>query len=199
MSLVKKIEAKISEKDYLDGELVSKIKHEYIDGTVYAMAGASRNHNLIISNILSEIRNKLKQQQSPCDIFSSDIKVKESKETIKYFYPDVLITCDADESESEYYVNSPTIIIEVLSESTKQYDLTTKKLYYFNIPTLQEYIVIEQDICRIEVFSKKDQWNSHSYFLGDQIHFKSINITVSVEDIYYHVKNKSIDRFKRKK
>ena len=71
MSLVKKIEAKISEKDYLDGELVSKIKHEYIDGTVYAMAGASRNHNLIISNILSEIRNKLKQQQSPCDIFGS--------------------------------------------------------------------------------------------------------------------------------
>lgn len=199
MPLVKKIETTFSEEEYLEAELLSEVKHEYIGGTVYAMAGASRNHNLIVSNVLSEIRNKLKQQNSPCDIFSSDMKVKESEKMIKYFYPDVLITCDPDDDESEYYVNSPVIIVEVLSESTKKYDLTSKKLYYFNIPSLQEYVVIEQDICRIEVFSKKDNWNSISYFLGDEISLKSIAIAVSVEDIYYHVENKSIDIYLKKK
>ena len=199
MPLVKKIETKISEEDYLEGELLSEIKHEYIDGTVYAMSGASRNHNLIVSNVLSEIKNKLKQQKSPCDVFSSDMKVKESEKTTKYFYPDVVITCEPDDNESEYYINSPILIVEVLSESTRKYDLTTKKLYYFNIPTLEEYIVIEQDICRVEVFRKKDNWNSTSYFPGDEISIKSIDIIVSVEDIYYHVENKSMDLYLNKK
>ena len=163
------------------------------------MAGASKNHGIISRNVLVELSNKLKQQKSPCDIFSSDMKVKESEKTTKYFYPDVLVTCDPDDNESEYYVNSSVIIVEVLSESTRKYDLTTKKLYYFNIPTLREYVVIEQEFCRVEVFRKNDNWNSTSYFLGDEIMFESIGVTVSVEDIYYHVKNKSMDKYLKDK
>lgn len=199
MPLVKKTETKISEEEYLEGELTSDIRHEYIDGYVYTMAGASKNHGIISRNVLVELSNKLKQQKSPCDIFSSDMKVKESEKTTKYFYPDVLVTCDPDDNESEYYVNSSVIIVEVLSESTRKYDLTTKKLYYFNIPTLREYVVIEQEFCRVEVFRKNDNWNSTSYFLGDEIMFESIGVTVSVEDIYYHVKNKSMDKYLKDK
>jgi Uma2 family endonuclease len=192
-SLGKKRDSKISEEDYLEGELASEVKHEYIDGYVYAMAGVSRNHNRITNNISRELGNDLKHKKLPCEIFSSDIKVKVSKENSSFFYPDLLISCDPNDNESEYYVNSPVIIVEVLSKSTRKYDLTTKKLYYFNIQTLQEYVVIEQDSCRIEVFKKSDDWRATSYFLGDSITFDSINATISVEDIYYQVVNDEIN------
>jgi Uma2 family endonuclease len=83
--------------------------------------------------------------------------------------------------------HSPVIIIEVLSKSTRKYDFTTKKLTYFNIQALQEYVVIEQDICQIEGFRKSDEWRSTAYFHGDKRTFGSIDASVSVEDIYYQV------------
>ena len=195
MPLVKKSDTKFSEEDYLEGELISEVRHEYIDGTVYAMSGASKNHNLISQNFSRELVNELKQKKSPCRTFSENVKVRESKETIQYFYPDVFVTCDPDDNESEYYVNSPVIIVEVLSQSTRKYDLTTKKLYYFNIPTLREYVVIEQDICQVEVFRKSDDWRPTAYFPGDKIIFESIDVTLSVEDIYYQVTNNDIAKF----
>jgi len=199
MPLVKKIETKISEKDYLEGELLSEVRHEFIDGYVYAMAGTSINHNRIARNVSNLLENEFIKTESHCESFLSDMKVKESEETIKYFYPDVLVTCEPDDSESEYYINSSIIIIEVLSESTRKYDLTTKKLYYFNIPTLEEYVVIEQEFCRIEVFRKKDNWNSISYFLGDEVTFESINVTLSVEALYRRVDNKEMLNFLKDK
>ena len=192
MPLAKKTENKVSENDYLEGELISDIKHEYIDGIVYAMSGASKNHNRISQNISRELGNLFKQIQSSCEVFSSDMKIRESNNTVKYFYPDVLVTCDTDDNENEYYTNSPVIIFEVLSKSTRKYDLTDKKLYYFNIPILEEYVVIEQDFCRIEVFKKSENWRVTSYFLGDSIHFASLDIRLSVEDIYYQVNNEDM-------
>ena len=199
MPVVKKIETKISEKDYLEGELLSEVRHEFIDGYVYAMAGTSINHNRIARNVSNLLENEFIKTESPCESFLSDMKAKESEETTKYFYPDVLVTCEPDDSESEYYINSSIIIIEVLSESTRKYDLTTKKLYYFNIPTLEEYVVIEQEFCRIEVFRKKDNWNSTSYFLGDEVTFESINVTLSVEALYRRVDNKEMLNFLKDK
>ena len=198
MPLAKKIEPKISEEDYLKGELLSEIRHEYIDGYAYAMSGGSKNHNLISKSISRGFDNSLIKKKSPCKTFAENMKVKESKEATRYFYPDVLVTCDPDDNESEYYINSPIIIVEVLSQSTRKYDLTTKKLYYFNIPTLEEYVVIEQDICRIEVFRKGNNWNPVSYFLGDDINFESIDVTLSVEDIYYQVINNDMANFLNK-
>ncbi len=195
MPLAKVNDSKISEEEYLEGEFASDVRHEYIDGYVYAMAGASINHNRIAKNISRELDNSLIKKGSPCESFLSDIKVRESDKTTKFFYPDVLVTCDSDDNESENYVNSPVIIVEVLSQSTRKYDLTTKKLYYFNIPTLQEYVVIEQDICQIIVFKKSEHWEATHYFLGDEITFESINVTVSVENIYYQVKNDDINTF----
>lgn len=195
MPIETKTGTKISEEEYLEGELVSEVKHEYIDGYVYAMAGASKNHDRISRNFSNILENEFITKSSPCETFSSDMKVRESEKTTKYLYPDVLISCNSDDNESEYYINSPIIVVEVLSQSTRKYDLTTKKLYYFNIPTLREYVVIEQDICQVEVFRKSDDWRSTVYFLDDEITFESIDITLSVEDIYRRVDNKDMAQF----
>ena len=198
MPSVKNTETTISEEEYLDGELISELKHEYIDGYVYAMAGASRNHGIISRNVLVELSNKLKQQKSPCETYSSDMKVKISDLINSFFYPDVMMVCDID-NEDDYYQSSPVIIVEVLSKSTRKNDLSTKKLTYFNIPTLQEYVLIEQDLCEINVFRKSDDWKSTIYFLGDEISFESINTTISVEDIYYQVDNEDIVKYLKDK
>ncbi len=198
MSLVNTIETKISENDYLEGELISEVKHEYIDGIVYAMAGAGTKHNLISKNILYGLENSLREKNSPCDVFSSDMKVKVSKITDSFFYPDVMVVCDTG-NDDDYYKTSPVIIVEVLSKSTRRNDFTIKMMSYFNIPGLEEYVLIEQDICQVQVYSKSKNWQSASYFLGDDITFNSINTTLSVEDIYYHVKNDDIVNYLQEK
>jgi len=196
MSLARKISSEVSETEYLEGELISDVKHEYIDGEVYAMAGASMKHNLISSNVSRELGNKLKENNSACNIFSSDMKVKVNGIKTGYFYPDVMIVCD---SNDDYYQSSPLIIIEVLSKSTRKKDKSSKKLAYFNIPSLQEYMIIEQDYCEVEVYRKSEHWNSTLYILGDKVPLTSINSTLSVEDIYYHIDNEDMTHYLHKK
>jgi len=181
----------ITVEEYLNGELISEIKHEYIDGQVYAMAGASVNHNTISVNIVSEFKMHLKN--SPCRPFTSDIKVKTSAS--KYRYPDVVVVCDDDFIENGYATQTPTILVEVISRSTRQIDERDKLLEYINIPTLQEYVIIEQDVVDVTVYRKSDDWHSKHYFLGDEIHFESIDLTLSVEDIYDQVQNEDVIEF----
>ena len=195
MSAAQKNDNKISEEEYLAGELISDIRYEYVDGIVYAMAGASESHGIISGNILSEFKIHLKQKKSPCDAFSSDMKIRIAKQSTSYFYPDVVVICDKHEGDSDYYKHSPSIIVEVLSKSTRKSDKSTKKLSYFNIPSLKEYVVIEQDYCEIEVFRRNKGWQGSLYFIGDEITFDSIEATISVEDIYYHVNNDDMAQF----
>ncbi|MEY3288234.1 MAG: hypothetical protein RLZZ419_476 [Pseudomonadota bacterium] len=183
----------ISEADYLHGELLAETKHEYIDGQVHAMAGASENHNLLSVNIVTELKTRLKG--TPCRIFIADMKVKVGA---NFFYPDVMVVCQED-NDSEYYKTAPVIIVEVLSKSTRRFDQTDKRLRCQRIPSLEEYVLIEQDKGEIEVFSKKDQWQSFYYYLGDDITFSSLGITVPVEDIYYQVNNEDVLDFLREK
>lgn len=136
----------ISEESYLQGELLAETKHEYIDGEVYATAGASENHNLLSVNMASELRNQLKG--TSCRTFMADMKVKVGHD---FFYPDVMVVCQKD-NENEYYKNSPVIIVEILSKSTRRFDQTDKRLRCQKIPTLEEYVLIEQDKGEIQVF-----------------------------------------------
>jgi len=198
VSLANTVESRISESDYLDGERISEIKHEYIDGVVYAMAGASTKHNVISRNILTEFSNHLKQKKSSCYTFSSDMKVKISDVSTRFFYPDVMVVCDIN-NDNDYFQNSPVIIVEVLSKSTRKNDFTIKMMSYFNIPTLEEYVLIEQDICQVQVYRKKDHWQSTTYFPGDEINFVSIDAPISVEDIYYQVNNSDMESYLKKK
>ena len=183
----------ISEADYLQGELLAETKHEYIDGQVHAMAGASENHNLLSVNMASELKSRLKG--TPCRTFIADMKVKVGG---NFFYPDVMVVCQED-NDNEYYKTAPVIIVEVLSKSTRRFDQTDKRLCCQRIPSLEEYVLIEQDKGEIQVFSKKDQWQSFYYYLGDDITFSSLGVTVRVEDIYYQVNNEDVLDFLREK
>ncbi len=184
---------KITEEEYLQGELVAEIKHEFIDGEAYAMAGASEAHNLLSLNMASELRNQLKG--TPCRTFISDMKVKVTND---FFYPDVMVICQKD-NDFDYYKQSPVIIIEVLSKSTRKFDKNAKRLKYQNISTLEEYVLIDQTIAEIEVFKKNEHWRSFYYYLGDEITFESLGVTVLVEDIYYQVNNDDVLAFLQEK
>lgn len=179
----------ISEAEYLQDELVSDIKHEYIDGYVYAMAGASRNHERITGNVYRKLGNHL--ENTPCEPFSSDLKVKAGR---SFFYPDVMVVCK-DTGGNDYYTEMPIILVEVLSKSTRRTDETTKRMAYQTIPTLQEYVLIEQDIVDVEVCRHSEGWVSRHYFMGDNVTFESVDLTLTVEEIYYRVENDDVKSF----
>lgn len=174
----------ITEQDYLAGELLSDIRHEYIDGEVYAMAGAHKDHNVITMTVSNLFYNHLKDK--PCQPYAADMKVKIAN---NYFYPDVMVDCSGQ--EADYYTEFPTIIVEVLSKSTRQHDKTFKRQAYCQIPTLQEYILIEQEFVEIERWYKTpdNHWEQTVHYLGGEINFSSINLTILVEDIYSRVQN----------
>jgi len=177
---------RLSEQDYLAGEPNSPIKHEYIDGEVYAMAGASANHNLITGNIHGELRTHLKGK--PCRPFASDMKVKIGS---RYFYPDVLVDC-AEYAGDDQFTETPTLIVEVLSKSTRRMDETVKRSSYSQIDSLQEYLLIEQDIVDVELVRRSNGWRSEHFFMGDQFTLESVGLTLSVSEIYDRVKNADV-------
>ncbi|BCG64575.1 MAG: hypothetical protein methR_P2359 [Methyloprofundus sp.] len=176
-------------EQYLQDELSRATKHELIDGDIYAMAGASANHERIAGNIYAEFRQHLKSL--PCEPFGSDMKVKAAA---NFFYPDVMVDCNFDESQP-YYTQSPVIIVEVLSKSTRRTDETIKRTAYLNIASLQEYVLIEQDFVDIEVIRRSEGWQSKHYFLGDELTFESIGLTLSVAEIYLRVQNEDMLEF----
>jgi Uma2 family endonuclease len=179
----------LSEEEYLAGELISEIKHEYIDGVAYAMAGASANHGRIIANLVAKLHPHL--ANTPCEPFASDMKVKVGR---NYFYPDVIVDCHKQGGD-DYYTESPVIIVEVISKSTRKTDRALKRSAYQGITSLQEYVLIEQDIVEIEICRRANHWQSEVYFLGDNIYFAAINLTVSVEEIYARVVNADMAEF----
>jgi Uma2 family endonuclease len=184
----------ITEQDYLGGELASDLKHEFIDGQVYAMTGTSDDHNRISVNVLSEFRQQLKGQ--PCEPFMADMKLKAAE---NIYYPDVMVICQPDDADTKLVKHGPAIIVEVLSPSTRRTDLTIKKEAFLNLPSLQEYVVIEQASCQVLVFRRKDNWGASYYFLGDTIAFESIDVSLSVEEIYDRVVNDDMTAFLREK
>lgn len=182
----------ISIADYLQRELISETKHEYLEGRVYAMAGASKNHQRIITNVVRTFSEHLKNTQ--CDTYASDIKIRIGD--LAFFYPDVVVTCD-DDTENTYYTEQPVIIVEVLSKSTRRKDETTKRRLYRTLPSLQEYVLIEQDIVDVEICRRSEGWVSEHYFMGDEVTFAAIDLTLSVNNIYERVVNEDVSAFLR--
>lgn len=173
-------------QDYLEGELISAIKHEYIDGQVYAMAGASSSHNRIVANVLGELRFALKG--TPCEAFASDMKVRVADH---FFYPDVLVACH--HKGNDYGVtDSPLIIVEVLSKATRKIDHTLKRKAYQSLASVQEYVLIEQEFADVEVCHRRNHWQPEHYFLGDEVVFESIDVRLPVAMLYERVENEDV-------
>ena len=176
----------LSVAEYLEGELISTVRHELIGGYVYAMSGGSKNHERLCSKINAEFSRHL--EHSRCEPFGPNMKIKIGD---NFFYPDAMVVCH-DNSDNNFYTETPTIIVEVLSPSTRHRDQTFKRDQYLSIPSLQEYVLIEQDVVNIEVIRRNDHWRSSHYFMGDQITLDSIDLSVSVETIYQRVQNADV-------
>lgn len=176
----------LTEDEYLQGELLAKNKHQYIDGDVYAMAGASEKHNIISGNLFAELYIQLKGQ--PCKPYIADMKVKAES---SFFYPDVMVVCDDHIDDTEYVKNSPKIIVEVLSRTTRIFDHSIKQTKYLAIDSLEYYVLVEQGFCEIQVLSRSAGFIPKYYYLGDEIYFPLISdgVTISVNDIYDRIDN----------
>ncbi len=118
----------------------------------------------------------------------SDMKLRVADD---FFYPDVMVVC-GDNRVHDYYKTAPTIIVEVLSKSTRKFDQTSKRLRCQAIPSLEEYVLIEQDKGETQVFSRRNHWQSAYYYLGDHITFDSLGVTIAVDDIYDQVDNEDV-------
>lgn len=179
-----KFDHPISPEEYLERERHSPIKHEYFNGAVYAMAGTSKAHNLISLNLALLLRTGLKS--SPCQTFIADIKVNIANQKY-YFYPDLVVTCDEQDDLNAYAVTSPTVIIEVLSESTESFDRGKKFKYYRTIPSLQDYILVSSQEYVVEIFHRMegDRWMLETYQGLEAIaRIESLNLNLPLAEIY---------------
>lgn len=175
--------------EYFALEERTGIKHEYLNGQVYQMSGASIGHNRIVRNIIGSLYTKLRG--SPCEVFPSDLRVF-VKKTGLYTYPDVVIICGNIERTGKKpdTVTNPVVLIEVLSPSTESYDRGTKFWHYRTIPTLQEYIVIAQDTMHVEhhIRQADNRWLLIDYLYADNvIQINAIQTELSLADMYEDV------------
>lgn len=133
----------LSVEDYLAFEKDSEIKHEYINGELYAMAGASARHNLIAGNLFARLLAHLRG--SPCQVFFADVKLHLKELGVEiFYYPDLMVCCDPEDREP-YYRTRPCLIVEVLSGGTARIDQREKLFAYARLDSLQGYLLLEQD------------------------------------------------------
>ena len=176
----------LSPDEYLEGEKTSPIKHEYIQGRIYAMAGASDAHVTITANLLTLLRNHIRG--SGCRVYVSDMKAR-MESLNNFYYPDIMVTCDPQDAENEYFKRYPSLIIEVLSPSTEAFDRGDKFSDYQELDTLQEYVLISQNRQRIDCFRRNAEcrWELYSYRGNQEIQLTSVNFTCSVAAVYEDV------------
>lgn len=175
-----------SEDAYLASERVATTKHEFFRGEVFAMSGASKEHNRIFSNLFVGVGVHLKGKK--CDLFGSDMRVHVLENTL-YAYPDMSIVCGKQEyldKEVDTLLN-PKVIVEILSASSRDYDKGGKFTLYRGIPSLEEYILVDSEKVYVERFYKNEQgqWALSEYkTLTDQLDITSIQFSTSLSEIY---------------
>ncbi|MEG4494990.1 Uma2 family endonuclease [Microcoleus sp. D3_18_C4] len=174
----------VSPEDYLAAEKVSPIKHEYRQGEIYAMAGASKAHVIISGNVFALLRNHLRG--SGCIPYIADMKVR--KETSNFFYyPDVTVSCDErDKNAAEDFIRYPRLIVEVLSPTTAACDRGDKFADYRTSESLQEYVLINQERVSVECFRRNAEglWVLYPYTQGQEVQFASVNFSWAIETLY---------------
>lgn len=171
--------------DYLAGERDATIRSEYVNGFVYAMAGASRTHNSITSSFHALIETQLKAE---CRVWSADMKtVIQNKGQRFAYYPDIMATCSIRD-EDEYICTNPLFIVEVLSDSTERTDLKEKFDNYISIPSLLEYVVVSQNVPLVRLWRRRTAWEQETYRADDSFHLESSDLDVPVQYIYRRVR-----------
>ena len=183
----------LTPEEYLAFEREADVKHEYYAGEIFAFAGASEVHNLIVANVIRELGNEMKGR--PCKVYPSDMRVQVSP-TGLYTYPGVTVVCGEarfDDEQADTLLN-PTVIVEVLSPSTEGYDRGGKFEQYRKLESLQEYLVIAQDRVHVEQHARQaeGQWLlSDTDRVEDTIDLPSIACRLLVADLYEKVETET--------
>jgi len=182
-------ESFITPADYLARERRSEVRSEYLNGRIYAMSGASREHNRITINLSAMLHSRLKGK--PCEPFSGDLRVKVNP-TGLYTYPDVIVACGESRFEDEHVdtLLDPTVIIEVLSDSTEAYDRGEKFAHYRALESLTDYLLVAQDRPRIEHFVRQpdSRWlYSVTDRLDKQVEIATIDCVLPLAEVYERV------------
>lgn len=178
-----------SAKEYLEQERASSEKNEYFNGEIFAMAGASRRHNLISGNIFAALHSQLRKR--PCEVYPSDMRVKIRK-TGLYTYPDVVVVCGKpqfEDSDKDVLLN-PTVLLEVLSPTTEAYDRGDKFGHYRTVSTLSDYLLVSQSKLLVEHYVRQpnDSWLLTLYQEPSQtVTIQSIECSLLLEEIYEKV------------
>lgn len=175
----------LTEAEYLAGEAAAEVRHEYVAGQVFAMAGASKAHATLSLNIAAMLHSALRG--SPCRVYAADMKVKVGQ-AHAYYYPDVVATCSMADNAPDAprdHLTEPTLIVEVLSPNTEHIDRREKLLAYRQLPSLAEYVLVDQDKPWVEVFRRVDGGWSHTVFGPETVvEFASVAARIALADIY---------------
>ncbi|MBK7003431.1 MAG: Uma2 family endonuclease [Rhodoferax sp.] len=175
---------------YLEGEVHSTVRHEFVDGEVYAMAGAGEAHNLIAGNVFARLRSAVRG--GPCRVFISDMKLHVAAWNA-FYYPDVMVVCNAADAHT-HYKESPSVIVEVLSDSTAGTDRREKLLAYRTLASLREYVLIAQDQRQIDIYRRAPDGANDVWLLeslgdgdGDLLQLESLEVGMSMAEVYEDV------------
>ena len=169
---------------YLELERTSEVKHEYLRGEIFAMAGGSPEHARLAANVIGDLRAALRGR--PCAVFTSDARVR-IEVTDRATYPDVTVVCGRlehapDDPDS---ITNPVVIVEVLSDATEADDRGEKFAHYRRLASLQEYLLVSQRARRLEVYRRRDdRWVLDEAGAGETLHLDSIDVALAVDEIY---------------
>lgn len=178
---------RLSVADYLAGELRSEVRHEYLGGTVYAMAGTSEEHNILGLNLATALHAHV--GDGPCRVFMVDMKVRLhiARDDV-FYYPDLMVTCDERDTD-RYFKRYPKVLIEVLSSETERTDRREKFFSYTSIETLEEYVLVAQNKREITVFRRSAQWNPEVLTQAEQdLTLPSLQFRMPLGAVYRRVK-----------
>ena len=174
---------RISFEEYLRLEELNASKHEWLDGIVYMMAGGTFEHGRLVDNVLVTLRQRLGGR--PCQPYSGNFLVRTPSGLGAY--PDVMIFCgeiQGDVADPRRAATNPTVLIEVLSDSTEEYDRGEKFESYKSIGSLEDYVLVHQNERKVEVFSRRDGWARHLACGGESIEIPAVDVRLSVDEIY---------------
>lgn len=190
---------KLTIEEYLEYESTSLEKHEYYQGEIFAMSGPKVPHNIIAGNIYFGLRKRLEGKS--CRPFNSDQRIHIPENTL-FTYPDISIVCGEiiTKDNDDWNILNPSVIMEVLSKSTKNYDRGEKFKLFRNIQTLKEYILVDSESLSIEAFriNASGHWELEEYTaIGETLEVRTVEITIPVNEIYEGVKPESLFNYYR--
>lgn len=178
--------APISAEDYLAGEIDSPVRHEFVNGEVFAMTGATLRHNALVGNLHVALRAHLRG--SPCRVFFEAVKLHVARDNA-YYYPDLMVAC-SDKVQAlaadEYVVGDPVLVVEVLSPGTEHIDRREKLIAYRKLPSLSEYLLVTQDGRDITLHRRRSAtaWDELVFQPGEDIELTSIELTLPFATLF---------------